>query len=232
MDRESGFRAGVRQGVRLCLPGYLPTLVFAAAVGALSQTTGLSALETFLMTSLVAAGASQVVALGMWAEPMPMLALGLTTLVVNLRFMLMTASTSPWLDAQPFKHVAGTAFMHFDINWAIAMREVAEPAAIRWGMLVGGGVMIYAFWVSGTMIGYAAGGLVADPRLIAVDVVIAAFFAAILVPGWAPSKTAIAWTVAAVTATVIWWTLGGYWHVAAGAVIGAVAGAIATRPDR
>lgn len=232
MDHETGFQAGVRRGIRLCLPGYLPTLVFAAAVGALAHTTGLSALETLLMTSLVAAGASQVVALGLWTDPLPMLALGLTTLVVNLRFMLMTASTSPWLHGKPFPVVAGTAFMHFDINWAIAMREVSEPAAVRWGMLVGGGVMIYAFWVSGTMIGYAAGGLVADPRLIAVDVVIAAFFAAILVPGWAPAKTAVAWSVAALTAVGIWWTFGGYWHVAAGAVIGAIAGAIATRPGK
>ncbi|MEO1199876.1 MAG: AzlC family ABC transporter permease [Pseudomonadota bacterium] len=225
-EDPDGFVAGMRHGVRICAPGYLPSHVFGLAVGALAVAEGLSWLENALMSMFVAAGASQVVGLAIWDQPMPYLALVVATAIVNLRFLLMTATASYWMRNGGPAAIAGSALMTFDINWALAARAETRPGRFRWGMLIGGGIVIYVMWVSGAMLGHVLGGFVTDPRLLGVDVAVAAFFAAILVPDWKPSRRAVSWGVAVLVAVGVWWVFGGYWHIVTGALLGAIAGAL------
>lgn len=51
-----------------------------------------------MMSSLVFAGSSQLVALDMWRVPLPVLPIIFTTLVVNLRYLLMGAALDPWFS--------------------------------------------------------------------------------------------------------------------------------------
>ncbi len=228
-EEDGGFRAGARHGIRACMPGYLPSHLFGLAVGALAFSEGLSWLENALMSMFVAAGASQVVGLAIWSEPMPYVALVLSTVVVNMRFMLMTATASYWMRGGSVPSVAGSALLTFDINWAIAARSADRPGAFRWGMLIGGGTIIYLMWISGAMLGHVLGGFVADPKLLGVDVAVAAFFSAILVMDWKPGRRTVSWTAAAAIAVGVWWVFGGYWHIMAGAVLGALVGAVTDR---
>jgi hypothetical protein len=61
--------AGFRRGIRATLPLTVGLIPFGLVVGVLAQAQGLSALEQALMSALVFAGSSQVVALKLWRDP-------------------------------------------------------------------------------------------------------------------------------------------------------------------
>src|SRR5436309_15947149 len=89
--------AGVMRGVRRALPVAVSVFTVGLVFGVLGRQAGLSGVEATLMSALVFAGASQFVALSLWLiMPFPVITIILTTLVVNLRHLLMGASLRPW----------------------------------------------------------------------------------------------------------------------------------------
>ena len=80
------------RGMTKALPialGYIP---IGFAYGVLAQQAGLSTINTLLMSVIVYAGSSQLIAVGLFAATVPGLTIILTTFVVNLRHMLFSAA--------------------------------------------------------------------------------------------------------------------------------------------
>jgi len=86
--------SGVRAGSRRSLPIALSVFTYGVSFGVLARQAGLSLVESCLMSSLVFAGASQFVALSLWHSPLLIATIIFTTLVVNLRHILMSAALS------------------------------------------------------------------------------------------------------------------------------------------
>src|SRR5215204_5873907 len=85
--------AGLAVGARLTLPLLPGTVVMAAAIGTLAAQKGLSLLETTLMSGLVFAGASQLVALELWSPRFTLgglVTVAVVTASANLRYLLIT----------------------------------------------------------------------------------------------------------------------------------------------
>ena len=73
-------------------PAMVAAMPFGLLFGALAAGKGLSPLEVFTMSALVFAGGAQFAAVEMWASPTPVLALIFSTLLINSRHVLMSAS--------------------------------------------------------------------------------------------------------------------------------------------
>lgn len=86
---------GVRAGFVLSLPVALGAGGYGLAFGILATQAGLSVAETAVMSATVFAGASQIVAVQLWAEPIPVLAVVAAVTMVNLRFTLMGRPSNP-----------------------------------------------------------------------------------------------------------------------------------------
>ena len=84
--RRAEFRAGVRSSLPIVL-GYIPIGV---AYAIIARRAGLSTLETVLMSLLVYAGASQMMAAGMLAQGAAVPVIVLATLIMNLRHLIMS----------------------------------------------------------------------------------------------------------------------------------------------
>jgi predicted branched-subunit amino acid permease len=87
--------AGSRDGYLRCLPIALGVAGYGVVFGVLARESGLSVPEATLMSATVLAGAAQLIALELWADPVPVAAVVGTTLVVNLRYVLMGAALRP-----------------------------------------------------------------------------------------------------------------------------------------
>ena len=103
-------RPGLIYGARRSLPLALGVFVYGTVFGVLAQQAGLSLLEALLMSGFVFAGASQFVAVGLWATPLPVAAIIFTTLIINLRHLLMSAALSPWFLRLPPAAAYGSLF--------------------------------------------------------------------------------------------------------------------------
>src|SRR5579885_91065 len=124
-DKTTCTRRGLLDGARMILPLALGAFTYGVVFGVLARQAGLSILEALLMSSLVFAGASQFVALGLWTLPLPVAAIILTTLIVNLRHMLMGAALRPWFGRLSALRAYGSMFLMTDENWAMTMRQFA-----------------------------------------------------------------------------------------------------------
>jgi predicted branched-subunit amino acid permease len=218
--------AGLAEGARLCgamIPG---TLVFATAYGTLAAQKGLSFSEAVLMSVLVFAGSSQLVAMEVWSSPLTfgtVVSLTVVTAIVNARFILMGASLRPWLGGLPPWQAYGALAANVDANWLIATRYRAEGGSDV-SVYLGAGITLWAVWSLSSIPGYLLGALITDPKRFGFDLMLPIFFSAMFVPLWRGYRRAIGWAIAGGIALGASWVIPGWWFIVIGAVAGSIVG--------
>ena len=218
--------AGIRAGAALMVPALPGIVVFGAAFGALAAQKGMSLFEATLMSGMVFAGVAQIVSMEIWTPVMTLgviVAVVLTTLVVNLRMVLIGGSLQPWLAGSPPWQVYPSLFVLTDTNWVGAVRYRREGGSDV-GFLFGGGLIIWLTFVPSTAIGHLFGTLIADPRRFGIDLILPIYFVALLSPMFESSRRAIPWVVAGVTAITVQHFVPGFWFIIAGTLAGAITG--------
>jgi 4-azaleucine resistance transporter AzlC len=155
-------RAGVLRGMRASLPLWLGMLPFGLVIGVLADAKGLSFLETVLMSGIVYAGAAQLLALELWADPAPIGAAVVAALVVNIRMAPMGAALAPWLDRLRGLRLWGTLATLVDHSFAMAVQDQRRGGRDA-GYLLGVGLGLWVVWVATTAVGHLAGSAVRVP---------------------------------------------------------------------
>ena len=217
---------GLALGARQAVPAMPVMALFAIAFGAFAAQKGLTLAETTLMTALNFAGAAQFVAVELWSRPMTgtaILALALVTGIVNMRFVLISASLRPWLGGMRARETYPALAFLTEPGWLIALRYREEGGG-NIATLLGSGVAFWVIWVVGTAGGWLIGATVSEPQRYGLDLVMPVFFAVILVPLWRGARAAVPWAVAGAAATAASLYLPGSWYIMVGAVAGAIAG--------
>lgn len=122
-------RAELLLGARLCLPVAISVAAYGLVWGVLAGQAGMSVAEVAAMSAFVFAGASQFVALELWAPIPPVWSLIAAALAVNLRFVLMTATLQPLFGHLPKRAALWRMHLIADENWAVGM--VPRPGQRR-----------------------------------------------------------------------------------------------------
>jgi predicted branched-subunit amino acid permease len=220
--------AGCLQGARLVLPVLPGVCVFATAFGAAAAQKGLSVWQAVAMSAFVYAGASQMVAMELWRDAWSLstiLGLMTVTATVNARMILMGAAIQPWMARAPKAQNALNLFFFTDANWLIGTRY-QEQGGSDLGILFGAGIALWVVWIAATVPGFLAGALIAEPSRYGIDLVMPIYFAAMIVPLWKGYGPALPWVVAGLVAVAVQQVGGGYAFIVAGALAGAVTGAL------
>ncbi|MBN9668989.1 AzlC family ABC transporter permease [Roseibium aggregatum] len=218
---------GCSQGAWMCLPVFPGIIALGAVFGTVAAQKGLTFLEALMINSLVFAGASQFVAMEVYGDPLAwgtLIAMVGVTGAVNMRMLLIGASLRPWLGQVPAYQTYPSLFLLTDLNWLLALSEYNKGTR-DWGIYLGSGLVVWCVWSLAVIPGYFAGSLISDPKAFGLDVVLPAFFAALLVPLWKGKRQTVSWLVTGAVATLTWALVGGYWSIFTGAIAGAAAGA-------
>ncbi len=173
----SSFLHGMRQAIPIVL-GYIPV---GFAYGVLAQKSGLGLLNAVAMSVIVFAGSAQLIAAGLFGAGAAPLAIILTTFVVNLRHLLMSAALAPKLHSWKKWQIALFGYELTDETFALHTMRMAKsqpPIAETFGV----NFTAQASWVIGSLAGYLAGGQIADVRPVGLDYALPAMFIALLVP--------------------------------------------------
>ncbi|WP_231039157.1 AzlC family ABC transporter permease, partial [Nitratidesulfovibrio oxamicus] len=179
--------AAVLSGMRQALPivlGYVPV---AFAFGVLARKTGMPASGAVCMSLMVFAGSAQLISVSLLAGGASPATVVLTTFVVNLRHLLMSAALAPALRRWPRALQALFAFQLTDETFALHVSRLpstpgdtrpepprAETLALN--------MTAQSAWVMGTIIGVFGSELVADVRPLGLDYALPAMFIALLLP--------------------------------------------------
>ncbi len=214
---------GIRQGARRLLPVSIFVVPFGIAFGVAAIEQGLSAEQIIVMSTLVFAGASQFAVLDQWVMPLPYLSLAFIALAVNARTIILGAALSPWINALPWKQRLLPLFLLSDPNF-VDSHTVFKNGSSDVGVLVGGGLVLWTTWVLGTGVGVFAGTSIGSLDRFGVDVVMVAFFAAVIVGKVKSSSNLISVLVAAGVAIASFGVLPTGWNIIAAALCGGIVG--------
>lgn len=174
--KKTPFWTGVRLGVPLIL-GYIPVGI---AYALLARQAGFSVLETCMMSVFVYAGASEMMAAGMYAQGAGIAAIILATFILNLRHFIMSACVMNGMrtEKRTFKQLA--AFGVTDEVFAIytTQKKMERPGLVFLGMAL----VSYLAWNAGTLIGAVASDFLPALLTAALGVAMYAMFIALLMP--------------------------------------------------
>jgi 4-azaleucine resistance transporter AzlC len=167
-------------GVVRTVPVVLGYVAIGFAFGVLSQKAGLVWFNTLALSIVVYAGSAQLIAVGLFAAGAAPISVVVTTFIVNLRHLLLSAALSPFLRGWRKRELAFFAYELTDESFAV---HAAQFAAGSWSKAEAFATNITAqvSWVAGTVLGIGAGGLVGDVRPLALDYALPALFIALLV---------------------------------------------------
>jgi 4-azaleucine resistance transporter AzlC len=172
---NSNFKKGLQSGVSIAI-GYFP---IALTFGLLSKTTGLNFYETVLMSLVVFAGASQYMSLSLLAAGTNPILIVLTTFIVNIRHLLMSASLNAKVEEEKAWKKAIYAFGITDETFSVM---ATKEQIISTGYACGVILISYLSWVVSSGIGFIIGA--ALPKILQEGMTVAlyAMFIGLLVP--------------------------------------------------
>ena len=217
-------RAGVLLGMRRFAPLALSVFAYGMVFGVLARQAGLSLGAAAGMSAFVSAGSSQLVAIGMWQTPLPVVSIVFTTLVVNLRHVLMGAALRPYLGSISKARLFPMLHLMGDESWAMAMQEF-EQGRRDLGFMLGCGLLGLTAWVGSTMAGHLAASAIPDPAEFGLDFAFTAVFLALLVGMWKGRSSLLPVAGAVVLSLLASQVLGGKWYIVVGGLAGSLLGA-------
>ena len=175
-DRQQAFLAGVRA----CLPLSPGILLFGMVCGAAAAGAGLTPGQSFALSWMVFAGSSQIVATQLFAAGAPGWVIVLTGWVVNLRFMMYSATLA--------QHFRGTSrlerwlagYLLTDQAFGVTLARILDGKRdIPWFYL-GIAATLWVFWQVASLAGIVLGARV--PAALSIDFVVALTFIGVLAP--------------------------------------------------
>ena len=195
-------RARFWAGLSTLSPIVIGVLPFAMIAGIASIEAGLSPLEGQGMSLIVFAGASQLAGLQLMGTGAAPVVTILTVWIINLRFMLYSASLGPHFKDLSTAWKALLAHIMTDQAYAVAILEFEknENKPNKHWFYLGAAVLMWLTWQLGTAAGLLLGAQV--PESWSLDFAVPLTFIALLVPALKDRPAALAALAAGVIAVL------------------------------
>jgi len=223
----AGWRSDFMLGLWHIAPLMVGLVPFGLLMGALAAQKGFGAVEMMLMSGLVFAGASQFVALELWRDPLPMLAIVAATAMINLRHVMMGAAMQPAMGRFNRLQAPASLFLMADEIWAMAMRRAGQ-GRLTPAYYFGLATFFYLSWVFWTGLGTVVGSVIQNPARYGFDYAFTAVFLILIVGLWRGRRSIAPLAASAVVALAAHAWLPGVWYIVLGGAAGVLAAALST----
>jgi predicted branched-subunit amino acid permease len=204
---DASIRRAFWQGARDSLPFLIVIVPFGMIFGVLAAEGGWTMAQTLGMSVLVIAGASQFTALQLLEEAAPLAIVIATSLAVNLRMAMYSASLAPYIGAAPPWRRALAAYFLTDQTYGVAIgRYTRQPPLGPGGHIayfLGCALPVCGPWYLATWAGAAAGAAI--PEALALDFAVPVTFIALVAPGLRTLPNLAAAVVSVAVALALSW---------------------------
>ena len=187
---------------------------------ALAIKAGLTPFQTVIMSVLIYAGAGQIMVATMLASGATMLAIVLSSFVVNLRYFVMNTVVFNKLEEAPLPLRIFTS--HLAVDESFAMFSLMEESSI-WTYIGLAGIA-WLSWILGAVIGVLILNIL--PIIVAnsFNISLYALFVALLIPAVKDSKELAILVIATAILNVILQLFIGNWSLIVATLLGAIIG--------
>lgn len=215
-------------GIRVFLPvgaGYVP---LGFACGIVCAEAGMTAMQVFIMSLFVYAGAGQYIAGGMIAAGATPLSIIITTFIVNSRHILYTSVLYPYISKWSFLKQSLFAAQITDEVFAIHSGYMNKYGANTTTAFILN-IFTHSSWIISNTIGAISANLITDSSKYGLDFTLYALFIALIIPKLINLPQFFAFLIGGVVATILALFNMMYIGVVVGALSGAFAGYLSGR---
>lgn len=216
-----------KEALKDCLPITAGIIPFGLTCGIMGRTAGFSVFEITFMSMTVFAGAAQFMAIAMinsgithWGV------IVFTTLLINLRHLLMGASLSPYLFKQSRTLQYLLAFSMTDESYALTTNRIEKRGYDAYYQLEVS-FFLYILWLLSTFLGASLYHSIPNPLEWGLDFIIPLTFLVLLMPRLINRTALLVALVSAVTAVLGNLYLPGKWYIILAAVVASIVGGFA-----
>lgn len=218
-------------GVRAISPLMLGIVPFALVAGITAVEAGFSTVQAVGMSVILFAGASQLAAIELVGQSAPVVVVVLTAVVINLRFVMYSASIAPYFRRFDAASKWLSGYVLTDQAYALSIAEYNEAGpeerSRKWFYL-GAALTLWVVWQAGTLAGALLGATV--PAGLSLEFAVPLTFLALLFHAVEDEPTVVAAVVGggvAVVAAVLPFNLG----LVTAAIVGIAAGVLVEKRD-
>jgi branched chain amino acid efflux pump len=175
-------RSELIAGARAELPILIGVIPWGLIYGVIAIGAGLPPAAALAMSSIVFAGSAQLIGAEQLGSGVPGPVIGLTTLVVNLRHMLYSASVAPYLKHLSARWKWVLAYLMTDEVYVVMISNYHRPGdlAYKHWFALGAGLTLWTSWQLSTAAGIFLGGQI--PASWSLDFTLALTFIGLAVP--------------------------------------------------
>ena len=194
--RKQEFLEGIRDGIPICLGYFSVSMAF--GLTAVLSGIPIWAAVVISLTNLTSAG--QFAGMNLIAAQGALVEIGLTTLIINIRYFLMSISVSQKVDQKmTMKERMAVAFGITDEIFAVSMQRDHELTTAYMAGLILTPVL---GWTGGTLVGAVATSLMPPVLSNAFGIALYGMFIAIIVPPAKEQKNVLFAVLLAIAASV------------------------------
>lgn len=176
LENKKWYLKGIRDGIPIAL-GYFAV---AFTLGILARKAGITAFQAMLATGLTNASAGGYAAFNLMGEDGGYLALALTELVVNARYLLMSCALSQKLS--PKTPTIHRMLVAFDVTDEIFGISIGVKGTLNPYYNYGASTVSIPGWALGTFFGVIMGNVLPNSVVSALSVGLYGMFLAIIIP--------------------------------------------------
>lgn len=177
-------RAEFLAGVRVTIPLAVGAAPFAIIFGALAIASGISPLGAAGMSLFVFAGSSQFIATGLVSGGVSVAIIIFTTLIVNLRHALYSATLAPYMKGLAQRWMLPLAFWLTDESFVVVIARYSKGDAspYKHWFYFGSALLMYTNWQFWTIVGIVAGQSIPNLESWGLDFAMTVTFTGMLIP--------------------------------------------------
>ncbi len=176
---KNSANSSIVEGTVAALPVVLGYLPYGLSFGILARQVEMTLLEVLLMSSVVYAGAAQLIVVGLLQAGQPLISIVATTLFVNIRYLLLCSAITPFLSQWQRWQRLLLAYFVSDETFAVLTSKFSQAKASRgYGFSVNTIAMLG--WVGSCSLGHYASTLIGNMELFGLDFALPAVFIALL----------------------------------------------------
>ena len=192
------------KGVIDTIPLIIGAIPFGIIYGTLSQSSDLSMYGALALSSIVFAGSSQFVALGLIASGSSIFIIIATTFLINLRHLLYSFSLRHHLSHLPQKWKIPLSFGLTDETFAVTIKHYSygKNNELKHWYFLGSFISMYVNWQICTIIGITFGSSFPEIKNWGLEFAMSATFIGIVIP-YLKSKPMIVTAIASSTLVLI-----------------------------
>lgn len=195
----------LRHGAIQSLPFLLVMIPFGMLFGVVATNAGFDLAQTMGFTILVLAGASQFTAVQLLTDHAPLWLVILSSLAVNLRMAMYSASLVPWLGGASQPARAAVAYSLVDQTYALSIDYYQNKPKLsipqRLGYFFGTAIVMCGAWMIFAYLGATVGRAIPDS--VPLDFAVPITFLAMIAPALRSLPHMVAATVAVIVSLLL-----------------------------